>query len=538
VHILGYRVKGIDHELKKKIITIPTSTGCYLMKDAAGTIIYIGKAKNIRKRVSSYWHARDIKTYELTKEIADIEYILTNTEAESLILEAQLIVQYHPKYNIDLQTPGRYAFIKISDDEYPLFTIARRLEDTGIFLGPYPSAAARNAALASAYRIFRICKQKSKKGKACFRYHLGKCGGACARIISPEEYRATVKAAEKFLRGDLQEVITDAEKKMKQAADSEEFEKAAIYRDRLLALRKLGEQNVSRPKHYDQDVINGLFGSDEIRLQIFHFNRGIISGRKEYTFDSSTIQRSEPACILADFIMQYYRSHDVPREIILPLFSSDHRALEKSLRIMSGHAVTLVVPSKGIKKKLLDLVRKNLVSAFGERGGQLYELQMALHLQSLPTRIACIDISTLGGTNTVGSLIQFSNGQPLKGGYRRFQIRGVVGINDFAAVQEVVQRYTIRVAKGKEIRPDLLMIDGGKGQLSSARKALASTGVAIPVIALAKRLEEIYLPDTPHPLRLHPRSPALQLLRAIRDEAHRFAITYQRRKRSIYSRSK
>lgn len=512
---------------------MPHQIGCYLMKNAANDVIYIGKAIDLRKRVSSYWRAHDIKTYELTKEITDIEYILTNTEAESLILEAQLIQQYHPKYNIDLQTPGRYAFIKISDDEYPHFSIARRLEKKGIFIGPYPSAAARNAAIAAALRIFRLCKQKSKNGKPCFRYHLGRCAGACARIISAEDYRATVKMAEKFLRGNLRGAIADTEHKMNEAAHAEEFEKAAMYRDRLLALQKIETQDVARPKRYDQDVINGLFTTAQARLQVFHFNRGIISGRKEYTFDSSAIQRERPADLLSDFLIQYYRSHEIPREVIIPIEPSGVRATAKSLRIMAGHTVNLVVPKKGIKKKLLDLVLKNLAFACGDRGGQLHELQTALRLDFLPTRISCVDISTLGGTNTVGSLVQFINGQPFKGGYRRFRIRSFTGMNDFAAIEEVVRRYAARIKTGKEIPPALLMIDGGKGQLSSAKKGLAAARIDIPVIALAKRLEEIYLPSAPHPLRLSPRSPALQLLRAIRDEAHRFAITYQRKRRSI-----
>ncbi|MBI2484227.1 excinuclease ABC subunit UvrC [Candidatus Uhrbacteria bacterium] len=523
----------MDTYIQRKIRSLPHQTGCYVMKSAEGIVIYIGKAKDLRKRVSSYWRARDIKTYELTKEIADVEYILTNTEAESLILEAQLIQRYHPKYNIDLQTPGRYAFITITDEEFPRIGIARRLEKRGIFIGPYPSAAARNAALAAATRLFRLCKKKSKKKHPCFRYHLGACSGSCTGIIPADEYRATVKAAEKFLRGDLRDVITDSEHKMKQAAAAEKFEQAAVYRDRLLALRKLEEQAVSRPKLYDQDVINGLFETDEIRLQIFHFNRGIISGRKEYTFDRAAIQRDEPADMLSDFLIQYYRSCDVPREIILPLFPSARRTLEHSLAKLAGHAVRLIVPRKGIRKKLLDLVKKNLVSALGGSTGQLHELQIALRLKSLPTRIACVDISTLSGTHTVGSLIQFLNSQPNKGEYRRFRIKGVSGINDFAAVEEVVRRFAARAKEGKEKTPDLLIIDGGKGQLSSANKALSEVGVSIPVISLAKRFEEIYTLASRNPLRLSPKSPALQLVRSIRDEAHRFAIAYQRKSRRL-----
>lgn len=520
-------------DIRKKIRILPHQTGCYIMKNADDVIIYVGKAKDLQKRVSSYWRARDIKTYQLVQEIADIEYILTNTEVESLILEAQLIQQHHPRYNIDLQTPGRYAFLKITNEKYPRIVIARRLEDKGIFIGPYPSASARNAALAAGHRIFQLCKQKAKKGRACFRYHLGACSGSCAGIIPVDEYCVSIKAAERFLRGDLQSVIADSEKNMKAAAAAQQYEKATVYRDRMIALRKLETQNVSRPKRYDQDVVNGLFGPNEIRIQIFHFNRGIISGRKEYTFDMAQIHRDDPAEVLSDFLLLFYRSHDVPREIVVPLLPADSRTLEKSLDMIAGHTVSITVPKKGIKKKLLDLVKKNLWASLGAQGGQLRELQIVLSLPALPVSIACVDISTLSGTNTVGSLVRFSNGQPQKTGYRRFKIKSVIGINDFAAIEELVGRFAQRVRDGGEQKPTLLVIDGGKGQLSSALKSLRAAGIDISVVALAKRLEEIYLPHAAYPLRLSPRSPALQLLRSIRDEAHRFAITYQRKRRSI-----
>lgn len=501
------------------------------MQNADEKVLYVGKAKDLRKRVSSYWRARDVKTFALVQEIRDIEYIVTGSEVEALILEAQLIQKHHPKYNIDLQSPGRYAFIKIIDEEYPRLLIARKLEKKGTFIGPYTSASARNEAVRSAYRIFRLCKLRTKKGKPCFRYHLGYCSGACAGIITPHEYQSTIRLVKRFLRGDFISLVKETKAQMDRAASKEQFEKAKVYRDRLHALEKLNEQEVSRSKHYDQDVINGIFSENSARIQIFHFHRGIISGRKEYTFDLTKIQRSAPEEIMCDFIPLYYRSHDIPKEIILPMDLPQQETVEKLLENLSGQKVELTVPQKGQKKKLLDLVEKNLFSVHGHDGGQLIELQKALRLSSIPVRIACVDISTLSGTNTVGSLIQFVNGQPWKGGYRKFRIKTVKGVNDYAAIEELVSRFGVRVLEGKETVPDLLMIDGGKGQLRSAQKSLSVLNLTIPTIALAKRLEEIYVVGSAYPLHLSARSTALQLLRAIRDEAHRFAITYQKKRR-------
>ncbi len=515
--------------------SIPHAAGCYLMKDDKGAILYIGKAKNLRKRVASYWRSSDQKTRALVGEIADIETIVTSNEVEALILEAQLIVQHHPKYNIDLQSPGRYAFLKITDEEYPRIVIARKRTRDGRFIGPFPSAGARNAALKQANRIFRLCKDPSLKSTAkhgCFRYRLGQCSGSCIKAISAEEYRETVRRAERFLKGDISGVVSDLSAQMRAAVSRQNFEYAAILRDQLFALQKLQEQHVSHPKMFDQDVVNAIMDANSLTIQIFHFDKGIISGRKEYTFSPSHLAVSTLGEALGEFLTQFYATHPIPREIIVPCKISDASVIETYLSTRSSHGVDIVVPQRGLKKKLLALVKNNLLSRYGKNGGRLYELQQALHLESLPQRIACIDISTLGGTQTVGSLVTFLNGEPAKSGYRKFIIKTVEGINDFAAMEEVVGRYARRIADKKESLPDVLVIDGGRGQLNSALKALAHTGVRIPSIGLAKRLEEVYVSWAQIPLRLHPTNPALQLLRAIRDEAHRFAVSFQRKRRT------
>ncbi len=515
---------------------IPANPGCYLMKDKTGVVLYIGKAKNLRKRVASYWRATDAKTVDLVLHIYDIETIITDTEVEALILEAQLIQKYHPKYNIDLQVSGRYAFIKLTKETYPRFAIARKVDTNETYYGPYPSAAARNAMLRGVNRVFGLCTSRQRKGRPCLRYYLGRCRGACAEKISQEEYAQVIRDATRFLKRDFGALAQEAERDMQKASKEQNFEKAKIYRDRWMALKKLEHQSVSEPKHYDQDVSHFVVQGDILTIQLFHFYKGIISGRKEYSFDLQTLPTESALEAFSDFLRQYYVGHPVPREIIIPGELPDQNNFEEYLEKISGHAVSFHIPKKGIKARLLAMVKKNILTKSGGGAGQLNELQEALHIEKLPRLIACIDISHLSGLETVGSLVKFENGQPLKSGYRKFRIKSVVGINDYKAIEEVVSRYVTRIAAGKEKTPDLIVIDGGKGQLHAAQKALAKYVIEIPVISLAKRLEEIFVSWSHISLRLSPRSPALQMLRAIRDEAHRFAVTYQRKRRSIIKR--
>lgn len=502
------------------------------MKNGEHAVIYVGKAKDLRKRLVSYTRPHDVKTQNLTEEIRTIEWVVTDTEVEALILEMQLIQQYHPKYNIDLQTPGRYAFIQRTDEEYPRFIVARSTKGKGKFFGPFPSGAARTAALRSIYDIFRLCKASRKSNKPCFRSYLGLCSGACTRKISTLEYGRAVRAAERFLRGNIHGLVRDIKSAMQQAGREQKFEKAKILRDQFLALQKIQEQHVSRPKQFDQDVVSYAVDGNVLVTQLFHFQRGIISGRKEYTF---SLKKTflEPREVFQKFLEQYYAAHAAPRELVVPEPLIEQNIFLAYLASASGHAVRVTVPQKGTKKKLLELVNKNLAAGHSARDGQLAGLQHALHLERMPQVIDCIDISTLGGIDNVGSLVHFVNGQPAKAGYRKFKIKGFEGMNDFAAVHEVVSRFAKRINEGKERAPDLLVIDGGRGQLSSAQKALSETGLSIPAIGLAKRLEEIYVSWAKIPLILSPRNSGLQLLRAIRDEAHRFAITFQRKRRRM-----
>ena len=513
--------------------TIPRHPGCYIMKNAAGEIIYIGKAKDLSKRVKSYWYSKDDKTQRLVADIDDIEFILTDNEVEALILESQLIYKHHPKYNIDLKASQRYAFIKISDEKFPRLQLARKVGKSGKYFGPYPSGAARSAAHKAANRIFKLRNCKHIPKQACLRYHMDHCSGPCINMITEEEYKKNIKDVEKFLKGEYKTLIEDMRTLMIQTAEKQEFEKAKFYRDQFLALSKLEEQKMSAPKDYNQDAMNFIVIDNKIIIQIFNFNKGIISGRKEYTFDLDKVITDNPQYdiqfALQKFIQQYYSSFDVPKEIIIPVDLPEKDIISDYLEKVSGHKVDLLVPVQGTKFKLLEMLKKNLLLKAGNTA--LQELKEVLNLPTVPNVIACIDISTLSGTNSVGSLVQFVNGQPYKSGYRKFKIKEVEGINDYAMLSEIIGRFFKRVLAGQENKPDLLVVDGGPGQLSSVTETLMNMGIEIPSIGLAKRLEEIYFKWDPHPLRLPASNEGLKLLRAIRDEAHRFAVTYQRYRR-------
>lgn len=522
--------------------SIPQLPGCYLMKDANGNVIYIGKAKNLRKRVTSYRYSKDSKTKSLVSEINDIEYIVTDNQVEALILEAQLIHHNHPKYNIDLKAGLRYAFIKITNEKFPRLLLARKIAKDGNYFGPYPSGESRTWLAKSAINLFKLRTCKKIPSKACLRYHLDYCSAPCIKQIEEAEYNQAIKDAERFLKGDYNILINKIRKLMYECAEKEKFEKAKIYRDQLFALEKLEEQKLSTPKEYDQDIINFIILDNEIIFQLFQFHKGIISGRKEYSFDLQKIILGDDVYpvindkaiqALQDFIHQYYSSFNIPREIILPEVLPKQQITIDYLTKISGHKVELTVPIKGLKFKLLYMVKKNLILKAETQGSQLHELGQILRLPIFPNVIACIDVSTLAGTNSVGSLVQFVNGHPYKNGYRRFQIKGVDGIDDYAMLSEIVLRFGKRIKKGLENKPDLLIVDGGRGQLNTINETLNKLDLDIQTISLAKKFEEIYTNWADTPLRLPNNNRILHLLQFIRDEAHRFAIKYQRKKRTF-----
>lgn len=505
------------------LASIPQDPGCYLFKDAEGTIIYIGKAKNLKKRVSSYFQKTDHgpKTNRMVSEAAALDFIITASEVEALILENTLIKRHQPKFNIDLKDAKSYAFIQISDEPYPRIGIARYRggKKGGTLYGPFVSAAERDQVLSFIKQTFhlRTCRKMTKR--ACLRSHLGTCSAPCQGKVSEPEYQYQIRSADLLLKGKNQDLIASLKEEMAFHADREEFEQALAIRDQIAAIERLSErQYVQRQKQANEHIINYQVVSGTVYLILFTIERGTLTSKEDFVFP-------ETEEFLEEFIIQYYSSVKPPHELILPEIPDI--SIEEYLTAIRGTRVTITIPVHGAKKHLLDLVLKNVEASFFSGKMRLIELGEALHLPP-PEVIECFDISHLSGTDMVGSMVSFRDGKPDKRNYRRFRIKTVEGIDDFASIAEVVKRRYSRLVREEQSLPDLIVIDGGPGQLHAAQAELEELRLAIPLISIAKREEEIYTTARALPIPLQKKSPASLLVQEIRDEAHRFAITYQR----------
>lgn len=519
---------------------IPDKPGCYLYKDRKGVIIYVGKAISLNKRVTSYFSTNviDIKTKNLVSHISDMEYIITKNEVEALILENNLIKKHKPKYNINLKDSKRYAYIMITGDEFPRLMIARNKSDNGKFYGPFTSAEQRDKIIKILRMLFKVrtCKRMSKK--PCLRYHINLCTAPCAGFIDKQDYNEKIRVIEQFLKGDIKNLTKGLEIKMGRLSRVQNFEQAIEIRDTIAALKRLSEkQAVETQNKHDQDVINYLVADGHVYLALLNVMRGILINKSEFEFDWTDD-------FLGQFISQYYADNPVPKEIIIP--KKVHSSLQAYLILKRNHQMgdtnihyitLLTIPKLGQKKELLDLALINVENAFRQAELSVKDIQLKLKMQTEPRIIECFDISNLQGTDSVGSMVQFRNGKPDKRNYRRFRIKTIDGIDDYSMIQEVVKRrYSRLIKEGKEM-PDLIIIDGGKGHLNAALEVLKKLAISIPMISLAKQYEEVYVPGRKLPLRLDKRSYALKLMQNIRDEAHRFAISYHRllRKKRILS---
>ena len=502
---------------------LPHAPGCYLFSDEAGTIIYIGKAKDIRKRVTSYFTKKDHdkKTESLVRAIASVDVMVTNTETEAFLLENNLIKKHLPKYNIDLKDAKRFAYIGLSRETFPRIGIARRTgKDNAVFFGPFVSAAARDEIIRVIKRVLLIRSCTRLPKRACLRYHLHTCSAPCIGKISPEEYGGAVAKAVSILKGKTAELLADLNAEMAEASARQEYEKALVLRNQIDAIGRLAErQHVERPRETDQDIIGYTTGGDTVYLMVFSVEKGLLTDKQEFMFESGE-------GFFDEFLARYYADRTPPAELILP--HGVDEALAGYLTERKGTQVRITVPQIGEKKKLLELVGRNIEYAFLKNERKVQDLRSALELPEDPAVIECFDISHLSGTAMVGSMVQFRNGEPDKKNYRRFRIKTVEGIDDFASIAEIVRRRYRRLTGEGSGLPDLIVIDGGKGQLAAAGKVLGELGCDIPVIALAKREEEVYLPGRDLPLRLDEKGMALRYLQEIRNEAHRFAITYNR----------
>ncbi|MFZ2456384.1 MAG: excinuclease ABC subunit UvrC [Candidatus Altiarchaeia archaeon] len=505
---------------------LPREPGCYLYKDRDGRIIYVGKAKDLRKRVSSYFTKNDLdpKTASMVGNIADLDYIITGNELEALILENNLIKKNLPKYNINLRDSKRYAYIMLTKEEFPRLVIARRKIDDGIYFGPFTSAEKRDALLRMASSLLKMRKCKKLPKKACLRAHMGSCTAPCIKKVSKEEYGVQAGDAKLLLSGRNKELLRDLKDRMAKASARKEYEQAKILRDQIAGIEFLQEkQSMETDRAFDQDIINYIVDGEKVHLSVFNAERGILSNKDEYEFDY------RPG-FLEEFILQYYDAGDIPKEIILPEDASD--ALASYLSEKRGTRVRIIVPQKGEKKDLLDLVKKNVEKLYLEDDLALQDLREKLGLEKTPRAIECFDISHIQGSDSVGSMVRFLEGKPDKSNYRRFKIRTIDGIDDPAMIAEVVGRRYRRLKEEKKEFPDLIVIDGGRTQLSAAHRELQKLSLRIPVIGLAKKMEEIYFPGLAEPQRFDHKTRAIRLLQNIRDEAHRFAIKYHKVLRS------
>ncbi|MCF0215210.1 MAG: excinuclease ABC subunit UvrC [Fibrobacteraceae bacterium] len=547
---------AVDEHIKRRLADLPDRPGVYIMKNAGGKIIYIGKAKVLRNRVRSYFdgsgHSGHRAASLMLPFICDIEWIITESESEALILEANLIRKHTPKYNVLLKDDKHFPYLAFSVNEaFPRLFLSRAVRKDGCqYFGPYLNSRMIGQLQDIAARLFKIreCSMKlplSKPARPCLNYHIGRCSGPCAGLVSAQDYRTAVNQTQMLLNGKRDDLIALWEQQMQEASENLDFETAGKKRDAIQALKATGI-------HQKTDVTDPNLCMDVLALRrngtlaaavIFEYRAGILSGRRHYCLECK-LENSESE-ILSQMVLQWYMDAEViPGEIATDIEPGEDRAsLEEALAERAHHKVVFTNPQRGEKTGFLKLANANAdmilvemraeVQKYSEIDQSVFELQKVLGLKKTPFRIECVDISHLSGTNTVASLVAFKNGRPDKANYRKFIIKTVSGVDDFASMREVMTRRIRRLEEEGVPMPDLWVCDGGKGQVDATMQILKELGhhQDLPLIGLAKRLEEIVFPDERKSIVLHRTSPALKLLQNARDEAHRFAITYQRSKR-------
>ncbi len=503
-------------------VNLPNEPGCYLFKDKNQNIIYVGKAKNLKKRIKQYSQKNDfdIKTKSMLNFVKSVDFLATDNEVEALILEDTLIKKHQPKYNIRLKDAKTHSYILVTDEDYPRAQIARRKEGKGKYYGPFISALERDYILQFIKKTFllRTCNRLPKK--ACLRYHINLCSAPCINKISKNDYDKDIENVKLILTGHVNKLIKNLKDEMNKSAGIKDFENALILRNQITAIENLCErQNMQRQKKYNEDIINYEIKENVVYLMLFNIYKGTLHNKEEFIFDYNYD-------FLDEFIIQYYSENPIPKELIVPQELTD--SIRHYLENKKGGKVKIIKPIKGEKKQLLNLVLKNIEITFFSDINKVETLKQKLDLNENPNVIECFDISHLSGTATVGSMVQFRNGKPDKSNYRRFKIRSIEGIDDTAAIAEIVRRRYNKLKSEDENYPDLIIIDGGRGQLNYALLELEKLCLKIPIISIAKQFEELFLPGKMQPLRIPKKDKALQFIIEIRDEAHRFAIKYNR----------
>ena len=534
--------------IREKLKMLPDSPGVYIMMDADGVVIYVGKARVLKNRVRQYFHSsmKTPKVQAMVDNIADFAYVVTPSEVDALALENTYIKKYKPKYNILLKDDKTYPYIKVyTKESFPHIGITRKIKrGDGRYFGPFMGGIAAKEIVDVAAKVYHIrtctVAVKEKPAKPCLEYHLGRCGAPCAHLIDRAAYAQQVEKVLAFLAGDYEEAERLLTDKMKAFAENEEFELALEYRDRIEMLSRLGERRITAmPRDVDADIwafeTNGLYAAASVLLT----RGGIMQGSRNFSLDEGVGERGES---FLSFLTQYYAAHELPHELVADE-PFDEALFSGYAEKKSGRKITITRPKFGIRRELLDMAEGNVkeyleksVSAIAHRSdmttGACERLQELLSLSHYPKRMECYDISNISGVDKVGSMVVFTDGEADKVQYRRFRIRTVEGADDFASLQEVLRRRLSKLGTAEEerfARPQLIVIDGGKGQLSAVKEIFDEMGISdIDLVSLAKREEEVFTLFSDTPVIIDRRDYALKTLQRIRDEAHRFAITYFR----------
>ena len=568
-----------QQSLSHRLTITPEKPGVYMLKEAEDKVLYVGKAGSLKNRISYYFgspHNLPPKIQRLVARVVDFEYIVTDSEPEALILECILIKKFRPRYNARLKDDKSYPYLKIDlTEDFPQVYITRRvIQDGSRYFGPFATAGSVRKTMDLLKKLFpyRSCTKviTGKDPRPCLEYYINRCGGPCIGAVTKDEYHAVIQQVMMFMEGKTDKVVTDLRWKMQDASDKLEFERAAVVRDQLRNIQKvIAEQRikVDSSANHDLDAIAMAEAQDEAWVEIFFIRQGKLIGRDHFIMEGT--QDESPGRILGEFLKQFYQSATfVAPRIILQHPLEEERLIQDWLKEKRGGSVVLARPLRGDQHKLIQMVAENAAQGLSQMRAKwlsnsdavqeaMAELQEELNLPNLPRRMECYDISNIQGTNAVGSMVTFQEGFPKSSHYRRFRIKGVKGIDDYAMMQEVLRRRFKRLAavKGKkgnyagqeedgertslargeswDIIPDLVLIDGGKGHLSAALEVFLEMGIDfIPLASIAKEHEWLFVPQTPEPIVLANNSQARYLVQRIRDEAHRFAITYHRKLRS------
>src|SRR5437762_5324032 len=536
--------------MDEKLGRLPDRPGVYIYKDAKAQVVYVGKAASLRSRVRSYFHESrpsDAKTDALVRQIADLEFIVTDNELEALMLEANLVRKHRPRYNIILRDDKHYPFLKLTtDEEFPRLLVARRVANDGAtYYGPFYPATAMRETLRLTRQLFplRTCSIviDGRLERPCIQYAIHRCNAPCTGWETREGYAGTVRDVQRFLEGKDEDLLRRLTEEMEAAAAEEKFERAAVLRDQMQSLNKVLErQKIISTEEVDQDVVGVVRQGNDACVELFFVRKGRLVGQEAFFFDK--VAGWPDGEIVSAFIRQFYGKAVVPApELLVSEEIPDAELVGEWLSGLAGRRVQVVAPQRGSRRQFVAMAEANaaialqnhLLSRDDRQQYVLEELQRALNLPGTPNRIEGYDISNIQGTEQVGSMVVWENGDLKKDDYKRFRIRTVAGADDFASLREVLSRRFGRALEQGTALPDLVLIDGGRGQLNVGLSVLQELGLDwIPVASLAKQQEEVYVGDSLQPLALDPTSPALHTLQKIRDEAHRFAITYHKKLRS------